>query len=158
MNSERYTLDTNILLYALDREADKKHAIASALLDQAVAENCVLMLQALGEFFRAATGKGKMPVVEASDQVRDWLTLFRVQSAGPSTITKALRAVQDHGISFWDAMLWACAKEAGCKIVVSEDFQHGRVLEGVGFHNPFLDAPDRDNRNGFTLSHSMIRR
>ncbi|MBF0176952.1 MAG: PIN domain-containing protein [Magnetococcales bacterium] len=146
MNGERYTLDTNILLYALDREADKKHTIASALLDQAVAENCVLMLQSLGEFFRAATAKGKMPVAEASDQVRDWLTLFQVQSAGPPTITKALRAVQDHGISFWDAMLWSCAKEAGCAMVVSEDFQHGRVLEGVRFHNPFLDASGSDEK------------
>ncbi|MBF0147650.1 MAG: PIN domain-containing protein [Magnetococcales bacterium] len=148
MSGERYTFDTNILIYALDREAGRKHAIASALLDQAVAENCVLMLQSLGEFFRAATAKGKMPIAEASDQVRDWLALFQVQPAGISTITKALRAVQNHNLSFWDAMLWACAKEAGCAIVVSEDFQHGRLLEGVRFHNPFLDTSGSNENKG----------
>ncbi|MBF0155255.1 MAG: PIN domain-containing protein [Magnetococcales bacterium] len=138
MSDDRYTLDTNILVYALDREAGRKHDIASTLLDQAITANCVLTLQSLGEFFRVATVKGKIPIADAADQVRDWMILFQVQSAGTSTITKAMRAVRHHHLSFWDAMLWACAKEAGCGKVVSEDFQHGREVEGVRFHNPFL--------------------
>ncbi|MEO5369429.1 MAG: PIN domain-containing protein [Magnetococcus sp. DMHC-1] len=138
MNGERYTLDTNILLYTVDHEAGRKHDVAVLLLNQAVRANCVLTLQSLGEFFRAATAKKIIPMTEASDQVCDWMELFQVQSAAPSTLPKALRAVQEHGIPFWDAMLWACAKEAGCEVVISEDFQHGRLLEGVRFHNPFL--------------------
>ncbi|MBF0610460.1 MAG: PIN domain-containing protein [Magnetococcales bacterium] len=138
MNGERYTLDTNILVYALDNEAGRRHDIASSLLDRAVTENCILTLQSLGEFFRAVTTKNRVPVTEAADQVRDWMSLFQVQSSSPSTLAKALNAVQNHNISFWDAMLWACAKEAGCQVVVSEDFQHGRILDGVRFHNPFV--------------------
>jgi predicted nucleic acid-binding protein len=45
--------------------------------------------------------------------------------------------VKEHSISFWDAMLWAVANEAGVTLLLSEDFQHARVLEGIQFFNPF---------------------
>ncbi|MBF0190460.1 MAG: PIN domain-containing protein [Magnetococcales bacterium] len=143
MIAKRFTLDTNILLYAMDRDAGQKRTIAAAWLERAVNENGILTLQALGEFFRAATAKNKMPATEASEQIMDWMTLFPVHSATPSSLTQAIQAVRNHKLSFWDAMLWACAKEAGCTLLVSEDFQHGRILEGVQFLNPFLStAPE----------------
>lgn len=142
MSGKRFTLDTNILIYALDRDAGEKRAIAAALLEQAVMGNCVLTLQSLGEFFRAVTAKNKMPIQAAAEQVQDWQTLFPVQAASPATLVKAMGAVQSHGLSFWDAMLWASAKEAGCSVVVSEEFQHGQTLDGVRFHNPFLDRSE----------------
>jgi len=40
-------------------------------------------------------------------------------------------------LPFWDALLWATAKAAGVSVVLSEDFQDGRELEGVQFRNPF---------------------
>ena len=60
----------------------------------------------------------------------------------------AMRAVDDHRVAFWDAMIWAVAREAGCRYLLSEDFQHGRTLEGVTFVNPFAPAglPDEVER------------
>ncbi|MGC8490639.1 MAG: hypothetical protein ACP5SH_02765 [Syntrophobacteraceae bacterium] len=50
-------------------------------------------------------------------------------SATPKSLAKALKAVREHGLSFWGALL------------LSEDFQHTRVLEGE-FCNPFeMDDP-----------------
>jgi predicted nucleic acid-binding protein len=37
-------------------------------------------------------------------------------------------------------MLWATARRAGCRLIVTEDFQDGRELRGVWFVNPFGDA------------------
>ncbi len=51
-----------------------------------------------------------------------------------------MTAVLRHGLTFWDAMLWATAKAAGVTVLLSEDFQHDRVLEGVRFRNPFVVA------------------
>jgi len=34
-------------------------------------------------------------------------------------------------------MLWATARDAGCRVILSEDFQDGQMLEGVTFLNPF---------------------
>ena len=39
-------------------------------------------------------------------------------------------------------MLWATARDAGCGLVISEDFQDGRTLGGVTFVNPFLERND----------------
>jgi predicted nucleic acid-binding protein len=38
---------------------------------------------------------------------------------------------------FWDAQIWATAKLNQIPQVLSEDFQHGRAVEGVEFVNPF---------------------
>lgn len=143
MNAERVTLDTNILVYALDRDAGQRHAQAVELFDTVAERDCVLTLQALAEFFAAVTRKGKVPVTDAAAQVADWQALFPTISAGPSSLNKAMRAVEHHHLSFWDALLWATAREAAIDVLYSEDFQHGRVLEGVQFWNPFASRNQR---------------
>jgi predicted nucleic acid-binding protein len=49
-------------------------------------------------------------------------------------------AVAGHGFSFWDAMIWATAKRAGCRLLISADGQEGRTLGGVTIVNPLLPA------------------
>jgi predicted nucleic acid-binding protein len=49
-------------------------------------------------------------------------------------------AVERHGLSFWDAMLWATANRAGRRVLLSQDFQDGRRLDGVLFVDPFAAA------------------
>ena len=53
------------------------------------------------------------------------------------TVGYALKAVNDHTLSFWDAMLWSVAYENGVSELYSENFQSGRELKGVHFTNPF---------------------
>jgi predicted nucleic acid-binding protein len=39
-------------------------------------------------------------------------------------------------------MLWAVAREAGVTLLLSEDFQHDQILDGIRICNPFkLDRP-----------------
>ena len=49
---KRISLDTNILVYAMDRDAGDRHVRAMELLDQAVESDCILTTQALGEFYK----------------------------------------------------------------------------------------------------------
>jgi predicted nucleic acid-binding protein len=139
MIAERISFDTNILVYALDTAAGDKHVRAMELLDQAVQSDFVLTLQALSEFFAVATRKRKVPLEDAATQINDWIELFPVVSAGPAALRRAVWAVSEHQFAFWDALLWGTVAEAGCGILVSEDFQHGRRLRGVQFHNPFIE-------------------
>lgn len=145
MNAERVTLDTNILVYAVDRDAGERHGMAADLVMQAAGWDCVLTLQALGEFFWATTRKGKMPIADAAAQVADWKALFSVQTASLSTLDRAIAGVREHRLSYWDAMLWSCAREAGCTLLLTEDFQHGQTLGGVRFHNPFRESVAIEN-------------
>ena len=152
MKEKRLTLDTNILYYAMDREAGGRHKLAMEIVDRAIVSDCVLTLQALCEFYAAVTKKGKMPAQEAEAQIEDWMQLFPVVSATPKSLIKAIKAVNLHTLSFWDAMLWAVVREAGATLLISEDFQHDRVLDSVRFCNPFkIDSPINyifnDNQN-----------
>ena len=142
MKERRLTLDTNILFYAMDRDAGKRHKLAMEIVDRASVFDCVLILQSLCEFYTAVTGTGKMPSKEAEAQINDWMQLFPVVSATSKSLTKAINAVNLHTLSFSDALLWAVAREAGVTLLLSEDFQHERILDGIRFCNPFkLDSP-----------------
>ena len=91
MSGERFTLDTNILIYSVDSLAGARHEIAREIVERAVFHNCWLSLQAISEFFVAATRKGKMPREEAAAQANDWLDLFPHGSASASAATPSGR-------------------------------------------------------------------
>ena len=137
MNGKRVSLDTNILVYAVDLDAGVKHDKAIELFAQLTPSNCVLSLQSLCEFFAAVRRKKLMPIDDAMAQVDDWQRLFPVVSAGAVTLTRALAAVKRHQLSFWDAMLWATIRDASIATLLSEDFQHEQQLDGVQIINPF---------------------
>jgi predicted nucleic acid-binding protein len=139
MSVERLTLDSNILFYTVDADAGDLRDKARAIVAQAARNHdCFLTLQALCEFFHATTRKGKLSVAQAMAHVTDWQSLFPVVAATPASLRRAVRAVEQHSLSFWDAMQWAVAKQSGATLLLSEDLQHNRELEGVRFRNPFL--------------------
>ena len=133
----RFSLDTNILVYAVDRDAGERHRQSLELVGRAAQRDCVLTLQALAEFFHATTRKNLLEPSDAGQFVRDWLEVFEVTSVDSTALVDAINAVDEHRLSFWDAMLWATARQAGCSTVFSEDMQHGRRLGGVELVNPF---------------------
>lgn len=138
MSADRITLDTNILIYAFDVDAKTKHAKAIEVLERAVSSDCVLTLQALSEFFTVITRKKGFSSGQASEFIRDLQTTFPVVYAKFSTLKRAMNVVCSNKMSFWDAMLWATAQEAGVTILLSEDFQHQQLLDGLRVVNPFL--------------------
>ena len=46
----------------------------------------------------------------------------------------------DENISHWDALIVAAALHQGCETLLSEDLQHGQIIEGVRVVNPFRAA------------------
>ena len=51
---------------------------------------------------------------------------------------RAISVREKHSIPWYDSLILAAAIEGECKILYSEDFQHGRKIEGVKILNPFL--------------------
>ncbi len=133
----RFSLDTNILVYAVDRDAGERHVRSRELMGRAAKRDCVLTVQALAEFFYATTRKNLLEPARASTFVRDLLDVFHVTSADDAALVDAMNAVDEHRLSFWDAMLWATARQIGCSSILSDDMQDGRRLSGVEFINPF---------------------
>lgn len=138
MSDDRITFDSNILFYTVDSDAGERQEKARELVRRAaLSHDCFLSLQTLSEFFAATTRKGKLTPSEAAVHLEDWQTLFPIVAATPASLRLAVRAVEQHSLSFWDAMQWAVAKQAGATLLMSEDLQDGRELEGVRFRNPF---------------------
>jgi predicted nucleic acid-binding protein len=135
----RVTFDSNILIYTLSRD-DSRHAAASSLLARATRGDCVQTLQSLAECFRVLTTKLRFEPLRARQEIDGFRTAFPVCTADVTDLDRAMDAVARHGLSFWDAMLWATANRAGCRVLFSEDFQDGRRLDGVLFVDPFAAA------------------
>jgi len=58
----------------------------------------------------------------------------------PSTVEDLMSAMQihqQHGIQFFDALLIATARRAGCHTFFTEDMQDGRSFEGITIRSPF---------------------
>ena len=133
----RFSLDTNILVYSVDRDAHRNHELSKELVGNAARNDCVLTVQALAEFFHVTTRKKLLEPSYANAFVQDWLEVFQVVSATDTALVDAMEAVNEHGLSFWDAMIWATARQGGCSAILSENMQDGRRLRGIEFINPF---------------------
>lgn len=55
-----------------------------------------------------------------------------------SRYARALHLHQRYGYSFYDSLIIAAALEGGCARLLSEDRQHGQVIETLRIQNPFL--------------------
>lgn len=135
--SERFSFDTNILIYAADRTAGARHEQAAQLVTRGAVLEAVLILQTLGEFYHAGTRKGIVQHERARWMIGRWRSVLPVACAGPETLDAALELRARRSISFWDAMLVSTAASAGCTVLLSEDMQDGEIVLGVRIADPF---------------------
>ena len=134
------TLDSNILVYTA-QAGDPRQTAALDLLGAAAGGPCVLSLQALGEFFFAATRKGLLTRPTAAAQVRRWLTVFPSPvAASPSAVVAAMDAAAEGRFAYWDALLLATAAEAGCVAAISENMADGAALGAIRVVRAFTDG------------------
>lgn len=132
------SLDANILVYALNDEADERQVQASNLIaTMAQSYDVFLTLQSLAEFSNVLRRK-KIAASTIAAKTARLRAAFVVAPAVPDDLDNALWAVEQHNLAFWDAMLWATCRRAGATVLFTEDFQDGRTLKGLRFVNPFL--------------------
>lgn len=132
------SFDSNVLIYAIDNQGGERHAVATNVLGHAIANGTALLpLQALGEFYHVTTRKFRIEPVTARRFIDGWLRTVRVEPYGETDVVAATDACAAHGLSFWDAMMWAVSERMGASVLVTEDMQHGRRLGGVTLMSPF---------------------
>lgn len=133
------SLDANILVYAL-QASEQRHGAARDVVARAIGGDCVQTLQSLAECFNALVRKRHFEPEAARTEVERLKATFVVEAAAPVDLDRAMWATQRHHLAFWDAMLWATARRAGCRVLISEDGHDGRSLDGVTYLNPFNAA------------------
>ena len=141
--SDRYFVDTNILVYAHDTSAGEKHQRAKALLEELWrSRSGVVSTQVLQELCVNIRRKVKTPVDlrTVREIVADYLSWTVVTNTGEA-ILDALQIEERYHISFWDALVIQAAESSGAAVLYSEDLSHGQTYRGVRVINPLLTKP-----------------
>ena len=139
--SARFFLDTNIFAYTFDGHAPAKAKMAARLIRQAAdSGEGIVSYQVVQEFFNVAFRRFAQPMSMAEAE-QYLITVFRPLLAvhsSPALYVEALRIAGKHRLAWYDSLIVAAALEGGCDRLYSEDFQHGRDIEGLRIENPFV--------------------
>lgn len=138
--TDRYLVDTNILVYAYDRSEPEKQVKAVEILDMLVKNRAgVLSSQILSEFYNVITRKLSAPLTieEGHARVANYLQSWEVVDYTGFVVLEAIRGVKEHHFPFWDSLVWSTARMNQIPVVLSEDFSNNSTVEGVRFINPF---------------------
>jgi predicted nucleic acid-binding protein len=138
--SDRFFLDTNLLIYAVDPSDPAKQAIALEWLTAAHrTDNGVLSYQVVQEWFNVVLRKAavRLSPGEAAAIYRTLIEpLWRVQSSR-ELIDTALDLHRENSFSWWDALIVSAAIQGACDQLLTEDLQDGREISGIRIRNPF---------------------
>ena len=143
--SSAFLVDTNVLVYAYDPADREKQERAVRILEMLAANRMgSISTQILGEFFVTVTRK-IAPPVSLDDAIRSVVHYTRswlVHGIDGHVVLEAVEGLRRHHLAYWDSLVWATAKRNGVPNVLSENFQDGRLLEGIRFLNPLKDSFD----------------
>src|SRR5262245_51694627 len=136
--SDRYFVDTNILMYANDNTTGDNHARAKALVENLWQNRSgVVSTQVLQELAVNLRRKARKPLDAKAtrDVVSDYLA-WQVVVNGGDSILEALELETRYQISFWDALVVQAAQVSGAEILYSEDLSDGQSYGTVRVINP----------------------
>ncbi|MFO7761595.1 MAG: PIN domain-containing protein [Desulfobia sp.] len=136
--SEKLFVDTNILLYAYDKDAGSKHEKANAIIkDLWLSGLGILSIQVLQEFYVNVTRKIPCPISPAQARsVIETYSTWEVVVSNSFTILKVSEIQERYQLSFWDSLIVAAASEADADKILTEDLNHNQVIEGIKIFNP----------------------
>jgi predicted nucleic acid-binding protein len=130
-------IDTNVLVYSVDRHDPVKQRVAREALRQIERDRCgVISTQVAQEFYVAATRKLGVEPLVAKEMVHA-LRRLDVVLVDMDLVGEAVDCSILNRLSFWDALIVVAAEKAGCAEVWTEDLNDGQAIRGVRLHNPF---------------------
>jgi predicted nucleic acid-binding protein len=136
----RIAFDTNVLAYAEGINGVERRDAAVNLIRRLPQEAAVVPVQVLGELFNVLVRKGGKSRSDARDTLLSWRDTFPVAETSPEVMLGAADLAADHQLGIWDAVILSTASQAGCRLLLSEDFHEGFTWGGVTAVNPFSSS------------------
>jgi len=134
-------VDTNVLIYAYDIDSKEKHEIAAATMKQLwETQTGIISTQVLQEFYVNITRKIVNPLSfsVARTILQPYLS-WQIVINTPEMVLLASEIQERHQLSFWDSLIVSAAKQGSAKTILTEDLNHGQLIEGICVENPFLN-------------------
>jgi predicted nucleic acid-binding protein len=143
--SDKYFVDTNILVYAHDRTTGVKYLRAKKLVEELWASGQgVLSTQVLQELCINLRRKAAnpLPIDEVRLIVREYST-WEIVTNTPESVLQALDIELRYQTSFWDALILQAADRSGASTLYSEDLATGQRYGAIQVVNPLIthDGP-----------------
>ena len=140
MSNDPVFVDTNILVYAHDKDAGDKYLLAKAKVESLWNRQILpsISVQVLQEFYVNLVRK-KVKASDAREAVLNYLE-WDVIDNDRALLLEGMRLQETWRLSFWDALIIAAAKRAKVKELWSEDLNPGQNFEGVVVINPLLES------------------
>ena len=141
--TERYFIDSNVLIYAYNEAEPQKKPVASELIAGFLEDrNAVVSVQVLGEFFHVVTRRIPRPIsIEQATAVIDLICSLQVLDIDLEMVQRAISTHSRYGTTYWDSLIIAAAERAGCSTILSEDYNSGQSYHGILAVNPFAASP-----------------
>jgi len=133
----RIALDTNVLACAEGVGDARRCSAARKLIARLPGTLVVIPAQVLGELHRVLVGKSGRAPAEARTAILGWADAFDVADSTFDAMRAALDLAADHQMPIWDALILSVAADQQCRLLLSEDFQHGFTWRGVTVLDPF---------------------
>ena len=134
-------VDTNVLVYALDRGGSPKKRVAQRLLNELMEEDRLrVSTQVLQELFVTLTRKTtQVCSSEEALSVLEDLAAWPLTVVDYPAIREAVGLAGRAQLSFWDALVVVAAARSGAAVLYTEDLNDGQEILGVRVSNPFAD-------------------
>lgn len=131
MSDKPIFVDTNLLVYAHDKDAGAKHRKACTLIADLWHRPIPpsVSVQVLQELYVNLVRKG-VPARQAEETVSDYLS-WDVIANDAGLLQEGMRMSQRWQVSLWDGLILAAARQAQAAVVWSEDLSPGQDYGGV---------------------------
>jgi len=133
----RCFVDTNLIVYANDRNGEEKHLQAIDLIANLIRMQAgAISVQVLQEYANTALTKLRQ---ESSVVIRQTRLLESLIVVSPTSdmVRRSIEIRNAYQVSFWDASIIAAAELEGCRTLLSEDLNAGQFYSSVQVLNPF---------------------
>ena len=137
-------VDTNVIVYRFDTRDPRKQSRAvdwfTLLWNRRSGR---VSFQVLQEAYAVLTRKRKpaMATADAQRIVRG-LAAWQPVTMDIRILERTWHLQERHLLSWWDALIVAAAQTCGCRVLLTEDLQHGYEFDEVRVVDPFA-SPDR---------------
>jgi predicted nucleic acid-binding protein len=142
--SDKYFIDTNIIIYSFDTENPQKNDIAKKLIANALENGTgIISYQVIQEFLNVATQKFIKPLTFKDAQRYLNVVLEPLCEVFTSTelFHKALEIMDRWRFPFYDSLIISAALQADCVTLYTENIQHNQAIRNITIKNPFIDSP-----------------
>ncbi|MBK9332984.1 MAG: PIN domain-containing protein [Ignavibacteria bacterium] len=129
-----FFFDSNILIYLVDIDLEKKHKTSSLLLD----EQSYISTQVINENVNICLKKLKLNKDETFRHGKFLIDKFNLVLIDKDIIYKAFDIMNKYLYSYWDSLIISAAIKCNSSILFSEDMQNNQTIEGkLRIINPF---------------------